>query len=1374
MKKPLSALAVILLLVVILGSIPPVLTASAAVAPTPYSSSWLKKVDSRLLSDNAYNQVTHLPFIPAKMAGQIAGYKTQLAKELYNPTKGKARVMILYKGGEDVVNYIKKNAKVYGGFSEGNGGILMAWVTKDQVHKLALNPNIISISLQSHIQISTPQDPDTAHPMNNKGIPGLTGSGGGSGYQLEMAPQITGATYAWSHGYNGTGVKVAVVDTGVDLGESDLGLQAIARDNYGLPLLFDADQMGWALTVNPTNVSGNNITVEPFANGTYGNYVVYYDAWDGGLWLTDSALVFVDSPNGYYWEEMPVVNKTFTLPDNVNTSTPVMFGLISENLYVGSTFIWILAPAITVDTNGDGMYDAVYIDLSSTYYLLADVLHTLGIADLPYNSSLLDYSFADEPEITYGHEIAARDFTGDGVNDLSLGALASAFNDANGYLGDTYTQGWLNDYEINGWIAPGLDMYYGQWFDLVFDFESHGTFCAHVIASRGNVARPTAGPFGSSAVVYYKGIAPGAQIGAAPALWLGNVITAELWLSGWDLVDPEYFAWTYTGDHQADVISNSWGMSYLLLNGFASDADVTSLFEDFITLTTGTVIVHAAGNGGPGFGSVTIPGAATNVITVGASNLFYYRPIYGYMPGGYYQVVSWSDRGPTQYGYPKPDVVNIGSFEYSVGRVIDGFGNGVNNLDLFGGTSEATPMTAGAVAIVIQALRDNGMWNFSSPAQQTSFIKALLKSTASDMGYDPFSQGSGHVNLTKTIEFIENGKGVLAYSGESISNIATLFDETMSQLIGAPPSVIDQLFASSFDTALYYGVMKPGSTKTMKLHLASQNSKQVSIKAVYLRQRFHLPLWRLIDTRRSTIYIPGQGYVQFGRPYAWISGRNLYLDLSKMPPGSRLLLAIRPVYNRFLNADLARITISYPYNVMDPEGRNGYYDPAVMMGSEMSYWVDFNGDGKVERYETGRIQYDIRMGNTYQIQVGELQKAFQITRNNILQFLQGYGINAEDATNAPIIDFRIFSNNYYGGHTKIVALTGDMDMYNKFTWRWIRVQREAVAPGTIDVTAVVPRYARPGVYEGYLEINDGSTTTMVPISIAVPAVLDLSHSVTKIRPHRAREFYSNYQYINALDQSWRPEVGDWRTFPVLIDNRYAKLGALEVRVDWKNPASSFDVGVLGSGFNYLAAMFYGGYPEWVDSSVLALKNSISQIGYVYTYFDWPSPTEAKVIAPIGPTPLDNYDNTYLLYWVVVHQVFSATGVDQPTITLRAYREFSNNVITMRHGISLRTNSFVYTGDMGNLTVAEGAYVIPLDGATGSINVTPTLYRQFHSIAWLRTQISASSDARGTFLVMIPVYGSNPGLIWGNEYGGETDVYLSTPSIMYVMLIVNIR
>ena len=1418
LKKVSSIIAVFLLIVVILGSVPSVIASSTSnLSTSPTTLNWVHKVDRRLLSDDTYKSNVHLPFIPSNLSSKLSTLKSKFSKELVNPTQGKARVLILYKGGKDVASYIKQNAMVYSGFSEGNGGIMMAWVTKQQVQKLAMNPNIISISLQSSIQIGAPKDPDTLKQPNSLKELGLTVSEGeGSGYNLEMAPEITGATYAWSHGYNGTGVNVAVVDTGVDMGESDLGLQALARDQYGLPLLFDADEMGTALTINPTNVSGNNITVIPLNvpssdNKTY-NGVVFYDPATGSLEVTNYSLVAVVTPNNFSFSAIPVVNQSFTLPSDVNTSTPIHFGLVSQYYLVGSSLIWILAPAITTDTNGDGQYDTVYIDLSSIYYMLMDSLYNVGIASTPPNSSLLDFSFADEPGISYGHEIAARDFNGDGVNDLSMGALSQAFNDANGVFYYAYNFGWFNDYEWNGLILPGLDTYDGEWFDLVYDFYGHGTECAHVIASRGQIPRPTAGPFGTYTELKYIGIAPGAKIGAAPALWIGNVITAELWLSGYDLANPEYFSWMYTGIHQADVISNSWGMSYLLLNGFASDGDVMSLFEDFITLSTGTVIVHAAGNGGPGFGSVTIPGAATNVITVGASNLFYYRPIFGYMPGGYYQVVSWSDRGPTQYGYPKPDVVNIGSFEYSVARVIDGLGDGTMNLDLFGGTSEATPMTAGAVAIIIQALMDNiihpplppptpitlqaaetnllqklgsdslgnSNGNSINTAQESSFIKVLLKSTASDMGYDPFSQGSGHVNITKAIQFIEEGKGVLAYSSDSVSNIATLFDETMGQLLGTSTEWVDQFLSNSFDTSLYFGVIKPGASKTMNLNLLSpRSSKDVSVKAVYLRKRYGMPVWRLIDTRMSQIYIPGQGFVPFGRPYAWISGSHLYLDLAKLPPGSRLLLAFRPIFGKILNADLARITISYPYNVMDPYGRNGNYSSMVYMGAELSYWVDFTRDNKVEPYETGRIQYDIREGNTYQIQVGNLQEAFQITRNNILSFLYNeFGIDASSATSAPIIDYRIFSNNYYNeenrGHN-VVSVSGTIELYNKYTWRWIHVAREASAPGSLDVTATVPRSAKPGVYEGYLEISDGTSTTMVPISIAVPAIVDMRHTRVTIRPHYSREFYNNYNYINALDQSWRPEVGDWRTFPVLIDNGYARLGALEVSVSWRNPTSSFDIGVLGSGYNYLATWFYGGYPEWVDSSVLALKDSISLTGAVYDYFDWPSTTKASVIAPIGPTPLDNYDNSYLLYWVVVHQVFSATGMDQPTIQLNAYRSYSNNLVSVRQGSAVTKNSFVYTGNMGEVEVDNyGVIVLPLDGATGTITVNATLFRQFHTVSWIKTVVNASDDAHGRFLVMIPIYGTNPSIIWGNEAGGDQYVFLYANSIMYMMLIVNVR
>ncbi|MCE4607092.1 MAG: S8 family serine peptidase [Desulfurococcales archaeon] len=1377
MNKLSIVLAVVLIGIVALGTIPPMLSTASSNQLEFKQYNWLSKVDKRLLDPSIYTSENHLPYISGKAASTIEDFKSSMSKQLLNPTEGKARALILYKGGIKTLEFIKKNALVYNGFTDKNGGILSAWVTMSQVKKLASNPGVISVSLQNNIKIGTPRAPDSPASIP-VAIKSSAEASSGS-YNLEMAPEITGATYAWSHGYNGTGVKVGVVDTGVDFGESDLGLQAIARDDNGLPLLFDADEMGLALTVNPTNVTGNTITVLPFANGKYGDYVLYYDAGDGGLWLTNSSIVFVYNMNtgNYTYEAMPVVYRNFTLPPGVNTTTPVNFGLISENIYVGNLFVWLLAPAITVDYNGDGTYDAVYIDLSSIYYMLLDSLHNLGVISEQPNESLLDYSFSDEPAISYGHEIAARDFTGDGVNDLSFGALAGAFNDANGIFGVNATLGWYNDYERNGWIIPGFDYKHGQWFDLVFDFYGHGTECAHVIASRGKVARPTSGPFGSTTKVNYVGIAPGAKLGAAPALWIGNVLTAELWLSGWDLVSPTNFTWVYTGAHKVDVISNSWGMSYLLLNGFASDADVMSLFEDFITLTTGTVIVHAAGNGGPGFGSMTIPGAATNVITVGASTLFHYRPIYNYLPGGYYQVVSWSDRGPTQYGYPKPDVVNIGSFEYSVARVIDGLGDGTMNLDLFGGTSEATPMTAGAVAIIIQALRDNGLWNFTSPAEQSSFIKALLKSTATDLGYDPFTQGSGHVNIKSAIQYIEEGKGILAYSSDSTRNMAMLLETTMSTLIGWSPSGVGKLLSGSYDTALYFGVMIPGSTKTMSLNLVKSNAtSKVSVKAVHIKQKLALSLWRLVDTGLSTLYVPGKGFVPFGKPYAWISGKDLYLNLTAIPPGSRLLLAINPTIAKFLKADLAEIKISYPYNVMDPYGRQGNYTPMVYMGAEMSYWIDFTGDHKVETNETGRIQYDIREGNTYQIQIGDLQKAYKLTEDNMLSFLQNYfGINVNPAntTMAPIIDFRIFSNNYYGTNTTPTKVTGTMELYDRYDWNWISVP-STIGGSEINVTASIPANANPGVYEGYLEITSDSGTTLVPITISVPAVIDSAVTQSFISPQASSEFYNNNEYTNALDQSWRPEVGDWRTFPVLVNNTDNKIGALEVSVTWSNPETSFDVGIIGPGFNDLAAWFYGGTPAWVDGSVLALKDSIGLInGLPYAYFDWPTTTRASVVAYVPSGLFSNYDG-YLLYWVIVHQVFSATGTDRPVVTVKGYKQYTNNFISLANGSKASVTTYFESTGLGAVFVPNNSVtIIPLGSTTGYLNVTPVLTKQLTHVSSIKTAIEASPDAHGVFLVMIPVVGANPGIIWGNEKQGQSYVFLYEPSVMYITLIVNV-
>ncbi|MCE4617221.1 MAG: S8 family serine peptidase, partial [Desulfurococcales archaeon] len=1326
---------------------------------------WKSKVSPELLKEDTYKSVPTLPIPGAKDVGLDSLKSSLQGEKLFRISDGKARIAILYTGGEQAVEKIKDIATVVSGASfNGKSGILFAWADMDEVQQIADLPFVSYVMLDKQYEPTMPKALE---------IEKSEGTGGGFGSLIYGARDILGATYAWDLGYTGEGVNVAIVDTGVDLGSSDLGVEAIARDAAGMPLLFDADEVGLVLTVNPAiPVANDTVEVFPFAGGAYGDYVLYYDGYDGGLYLTDYGIVFMyDFYSGSYDYYMyPAVYQNFTVPDTVNMSAPIGFGLVSQNIYTGGFFLWYLAPAILTDSinDNDTLYDTAYIDLSTTYYFVANLLAEFGYIDPgSINASWADFSFIDEAPVSYGNEVVARDFTGDGVNDFSLGALSAAFNDAFGVLtGMNWSFDWRDDWESIGYILPGMDTEYGWWFDLVFDFHSHGTFCAHVVAGRGNVPRPLG--YGDG-IYNLSGIAPHAKIGGAPALWNGNVVIAQLFLAGFDLVDPSSFAWVYTGSHQADVISNSWGSSYLLINGYGSDADVTALFENVISLLSGTIIVQAAGNGGPGFGSVTMPGTSTAVITVAATTEFFYRPVYGYLPGAYGQVISWSDRGPTQFGYTKPDVSNIGSFAWSVGRPIDGYGDGLYAFDLFGGTSEATPMTAGSIAIIIQALRDNGY------SVDPMTVKTLVKSTATPMGYDAFSQGSGHVNITNAINTILDG-GFTVYSHDSITNIIQFYDITMAALLGAPLDQIHAIWDGYADTSLYFGVVPPGTSKTLTAHIGTYGnvSGTPEVDFVHLvRTKGYLPL-EYVDLNASRIYIPGQGYVPVSEPYAVVDRGKLYLNLSALPSGSRLLLVLE---QSIFTGDLDEITVSYPLWVMDPYGRNGSYTPFYVMGAELSYWIDYDFNNTVSVQETARIQYDIREGNVMHVQIGNPQAEFELTKETALSYLSEYmNMTPTNATMAPVLDLRIFSNAWYGTDVGLVPFNIYMKNYEFREWSWFNVVNQSSDSFTVE--ANVPLATGPGIYEGYAIVTIDGQTIFVPISVAVPTVLSPDMPSKAIYPAYQSLFYNNYAFKGALDQGWRPETGDWRVYPVVIYNSAGSIGGLQVSVTWSDPTSSFDVGVIGPGMNYWGVSDPS-YATWIDGAVTAAKLSgvSSFVGAygVYTYFDFPSPTKAEVISPVAAPQLDNYAGDAVVYWVVVHQIFSATPSDSVIVNLRALKQFTPTTLSLPAGGMTSQNIVFYSGDMYDGYInTSNIMVLPLGNATGSIsvNVAPTTLWPF-SMKFFTATIMASGDANGTFLVIIPVDGVWPSVIWGSNVYGDSYLLYYQPSQFYVYLYVTV-
>ncbi len=1273
---------------------------------------------------------------------------------------------IYYTGGDEALAKIKSEVtRVTSVLRGGYINVAFALATKSQVEKLAQEPFVVRVDKQ----VSLLDQLSYYSPARVEGARALEGSGLSSeafrvaqnlGFPVYSAPILLGADKVWEeYGINGSGVKVAVVDTGVDLGSPDLGPGKVAMDSDGTPLVFDADEVGLVL-MNPTiRVSDDTIYIPGWLNG----YIWEFWGLDGGIYLDYStwALAINGLTGNYTYFEIPVVNQTYSVPSSIQGD--ITFGLafqffLADYTMYGIPFSGLIvyaAPVILADSNGDGSYDTVYADLSTAYYLVMKVLSNITGGAIPEpDPSLADMSFADEQPLTYGGDVvASRDFTGDGVPDFSLGALAGAVYDYYGLFGPNSTLDWWSDWEPSALVLPGVDSEYGLWIDFVFDFHGHGTSCAHVIGATGETPRY----IGSTAPgvefnTTMPGIAPGAKIGGAPALYNGDVVTAQLWLAGFDMADPETYTWVYTGNHQVDVISNSWGSSWLLVNGYASDADPTSLWEDYITAVSGTVIVHAAGNGGPGFGSVTMPGAASFVITAGAATDFYYRPVYGignasYVPGGYGEVISWSDRGPTEFGYPKPDIVNIGSFEWAGTRAIDAPFDGSMAFDLFGGTSEATPMTAGSVALIIQALREAGV-------EYTPYlVKAILKSSATDEGFNAFSQGSGFVNVYKAVKTVLEG-GLIAYSGDSAANILAQFDETLAAMLGTDLASIWQAFQGAYDTALYTGPMVPGESKTLTLHIEALGNYtgNVSLYDYALHKSYRLPLARaLLAGQARLIYATDNGSVESepaaGLVYAGADGK-IYLNVTALAPGSRIAIPLsdEALQHKFMVLSLALPAEYYFYPGAD--GRPDVRYPAILHIWELGVWFDLNGNGIIDSYdntyyEVARLGYDFRGGPVAHLELGNPMQAVEKAAEAVANYT-GFDVSYLLAHAHLVVELRVFANAWYGIEAPPMPVSGGSDYYDPVDCMLLSEPSTASLSGgeaLVNVTFSVPEGMPPGVYEAYLVVETNDSEILVPVSVVVAKVFDpASEYLTFISGASQGFVYDNYAYRPALDQFWRPEVGDWRVYPIAIPAASAALAAgVQVTMTWYNPNADYDASLVGPGVNYWGVINMS-YAAYIDAAVLGGKQTYPYAGgAVYTYFDYPAPGIAQFTAPLDPLrPMrPGAGGGYVYYWLVVHQKFSDVEGEKPLIMIQASKFITPNQLSAPAGSSGVLFAYYLSANMGPAYIVD-YLLVPLTG-TGLEAAPLTGYLGSGSLRAFYVYYDATTASPGLYMLLNLVY-----------------------------------
>ena len=163
-------------------------------------------------------------------------------------------------------------------------------------------------------------------------------------------------------------------------------------------------------------------------------------------------------------------------------------------------------------------------------------------------------------------------------------------------------------------------------------------------------------------------------------------------------------------------------------------------------------MLYAAGNAGPGAQTVGSPGTAKNVLTVGASENN--RPDQGDDADNPNTMASFSSRGPTADGRLKPDVVAPGTWILSVraAQAPDGSFWAPFNQDYayMGGTSMATPLSAGGAAIVREWL--NKARSIADPS--AALLKAIIVNGATQLPGEQLASnnsGYGRLDLKNTL-----------------------------------------------------------------------------------------------------------------------------------------------------------------------------------------------------------------------------------------------------------------------------------------------------------------------------------------------------------------------------------------------------------------------------------------------------------------------------------------------------------------------------------------------------------------------------------------------------------------------------------------------
>jgi subtilisin family serine protease len=862
---------------------------------------------------------------------------------------------------------------------------------------------------------------------------------------------------AWAAGYRGNGVKVAVLDSGVDFGHPDLQNTFARVEDPSSPYY------GWPYVVDPYSMelmSLGMIHDIPEAIRGYGSWFV-----DTSTRVSGSQVLFTTvtaTPSG-----MDRVVHTYTTPGNSRSGVYHMGIHPDEHLAFD---VYAEYPAVLVaDTVTAGVYDTVYVDLNN------------------------NYDFRDDAPMRRGSEVATRDVSGDGIADLSAGMLY--------FIADGRTPIPGSDW-LFGLLPPGNGDLVALHGSMNYN-EDHGTFCASSVVAQGIVdgpspLRPPYKPQGVGGMV--QGMAPGAKVISIGNIYRSNMavfnsfVIAALGLDG----RPN------TGD-EPQVASMSFGYS----GGWNNGWDYMSRYLLYLSTYNPTLTwLAAAGNGGPGYGTVTPPASSPAVIAVGASTQYGETTTFETISSTdritWGDVQPWSNRGPSHLGQPRPDVVAVGAWGTGDLPVNMSGRNGSIAYDVWGGTSMSTPVGAGITALVYQAYKARtGVW----PSAET--VRTLLKSSATDLNYGPFLQGAGMLDAHRAVQ------QAAAQGGVAVS----------------PSSWVPGSSAPA-----YMGTLIPGERTSQTFTLQNLGNSAVTAR---------LSAEQLVETSQ----------------YEWSVGITNSLESTgdfKRPDYIWSLTSRIPA-----DTDLVRVTAVVSYTDFSASDPTSPFLGASSSWRLLAYdWRDNNRDGAPARDLNGN-----GVINAGEDQPGELNRlTYGYNINDIVEIEVQKPLERSGDGFIVALQHQIRSNYIPTSNVRLKLTT-----YRKQDWPFLNPHRGQITipaggSATADVEARVPAGTATGAYEGHLIVETGSGATarriLVPVAINVRSN-SLRATLGGANGPAATTPYDNGRVAGAQNWGWRPESGEWRHYYLDNPSQPQSLIYLWAGVDWQHYPTDLDVIIGG-------------------------------------------------------------------------------------------------------------------------------------------------------------------------------------------------------------------